>query len=104
MGKEYTCNASECGLVHHHNRGFAHDLTDLDSLDAEFIKQLEFDAQCHCGWHEAYVALQNNEIWLSEEDAKMVTQAATGGDGKWAHQLVIPENTRGEIYDEERNP
>ena len=74
MEKEFTCEA--CEMQHGHPEGRVHDLSDLNSVDAEYLAQMEFNPTCNCGWNEALRDLENGTLSVSEDDARTIRNSA----------------------------
>lgn len=67
MSQGFTCE--DCGIGHKHNEGLDHSLKGALSSAAlaGIASDLDYNTECHCGWHELNAMIQDGVINVDQE-------------------------------------
>jgi hypothetical protein len=90
MSQGFVCN--DCGIGHKHNEGLDHSLTGAFSIVAiaSIASEMDYNKECHCGWHEFNSMIQDGEINVDTEVAEFVSYRCK--------DLLIPTDVENELY------
>lgn len=89
MANGFTCE--ECGIAHTHDEGLDHSLSGaFSSVTVSLSLDLDYNPDCHCGWHEFNAGIKKGEIDIDEEVAEFVDYRCK--------YLLIPDSLEEELY------
>lgn len=82
----------DCGIAHKHNEGNDHSLSGAFSSAAVALGlDLDYNPDCHCGWHELNAKIQKGELDVDEVIAEFVEYRCK--------RLVVPDSVEEELYE-----
>lgn len=95
MDSGFECQS--CGIRHSHSEGLDHSLSGAFSQATVVLSlDLDYNPDCHCGWHEFNSRIKNGELNIDEEIAEFVDYRCK--------RLVIPESVEAELYENLETP
>lgn len=91
MDSGFECQS--CGIRHSHNEGLDHSLSGAFSKATVALSMdLQYNPDCHCGWHELNARIQKGEIEVDSRIADFIAYRC--------ESLLIPESVEEELYEE----
>lgn len=89
MGSEFECQC--CGIVHPHVEGLDHSLSGAFSKAAIVMSMnLQYNPDCHCGWHELNAKIQSDKIDMDDVVAEFIEYKC--------ERLPLPASVERDIY------
>lgn len=89
MESEFECQS--CGIVHSHVEGLDHSISGAFSKAATVMSMnLQYNPDCHCGWHELNAKIQSDKIDMDDVVAEFIEYRC--------ERLVLPASVERDIY------
>lgn len=90
MEDGFTCE--DCGIAHSHKKGLDHSLSGAFSKATVVLSlNLDYNPDCHCGWHEFNSKIKKGEVAINKEIAEFVDYRC--------ESLLIPDSVEKELYE-----
>lgn len=89
MASGFECE--KCGIAHKHDEGLDHSLSGtLSSATVALSLDLDYNPDCHCGWHELNADIKKGEMDIDEEVAEFIDYRCK--------YLLIPDTLEEKLY------